>query len=113
MKRLTGLALLLLLGCDFGLKGEAKDSVRRSMLDPDAAQFRDLEFCGDNVLMGYVNGKNAFGAYTGFKMFVYEDGRSAVFGDPFFYPLLERCVGKEAADQIRAMNASERPEPLP
>lgn len=51
-------------------------SVRLKLRDPDAAQFRnirtyqsDSQAGGGIILCGLVNGKNAFGGFTGFKPF--------------------------------------------
>ena len=44
------------------------------MLDPGAAQFRKLrkiKTTGSAQVCGEVNGKNSYGAYTGFKPFIY------------------------------------------
>lgn len=51
-------------------------SVRLNLRDPDAAQFRDVrtyqadaQAGGGIIICGLVNGKNAFGGFTGFKPF--------------------------------------------
>lgn len=52
---------------------EAKAVVSASLRDPSSAEFRNI-IAGANATCGEVNGKNAFGAYVGFKPFVYADG---------------------------------------
>jgi hypothetical protein len=91
MRQLIGFAALALCGCD----GAAEKVVRQAMLDPEAAQFRDVEVCPQDGGMsaGYVNGKNLLGAYTGFRPFLASaegviDTRSSEFQSS-----LDRCFG--------------------
>ena len=99
-------ALLTLGGCG---EGDAERAVRLGLRDPDAAQFRDVKQCGGDatVWRGEVNGKNAFGAYTGFKSFYYAD-RSVIYaGDPTFIDMMNRCfpeVAKAATPGVAATN---------
>lgn len=59
----------------------AKRAVRRSLKDPDSAQFKGVyanyteEF--SVVACGQVNSRNSFGGHTGFKRFV-SSGKSAI-----------------------------------
>ncbi len=62
----------------------AQKAVRREFKDPDSAQFKDVfanytEAYGV-VACGYVNAKNSFGAYTGYKAFV-SGGKSVILED--------------------------------
>lgn len=43
--------------------------VVQNMRDPDSVQFRNEQLTNDGWLCGELNGKNAYGAYTGFKRF--------------------------------------------
>jgi hypothetical protein len=52
---------------------EAKAAVAASLRDPSSAEFRNI-MVGTSATCGEVNGKNGFGAYAGFKPFVYVDG---------------------------------------
>lgn len=49
-----------------------KAAVTASLFDPKAAEFRNITVSevDSKVLCGEVNGKNRFGAYTGFTYFV-------------------------------------------
>lgn len=50
-----------------------KEAVAARLFDPKAAEFRNLKAYidkTDEVLCGEVNGKNRYGAYTGFNYFV-------------------------------------------
>lgn len=88
------LALSCLCSCDTGLVAEAKKNVRSQALDPDAAQFREVQLCShdENVVSGEVNAKNSFGAYTGFRPFFYSAHRVATPDDlDRFYELMRRC----------------------
>ena len=91
------LPLILLAGCG---ESEAEQAVRRNMLDPDAAQFRDVSQCSHDsgVWRGDVNGKNTFGAYIGFKLFFYSNGIVTNVGDDEFMAMLGRCYGKSASN---------------
>lgn len=47
-----------------------KQAVTRELIDSDSAKFREIRISADgNTACGYVNAKNKFGGYTGFKIF--------------------------------------------
>jgi curved DNA-binding protein CbpA len=57
--------------------------LRHYLMDADTARFRDVVSCkaygsGSNILFGYVNAKNAYGAYVGFREFVIDFNDNAV-----------------------------------
>lgn len=52
---------------------DAKAAVAAILRDPSSAEFRNIKV-GTGATCGEVNGKNAYGAYAGFKPFVYTDG---------------------------------------
>lgn len=84
-------AALALSGCS----NQATNAVAELMRDPASAEFKDVKRCPSdtNVWQGEANGKNAFGAYVGFKPFL-SDGVSAGFAGDISYDLLfERCFG--------------------
>jgi hypothetical protein len=94
MKKSSGLHLLMVLalfGCksqedldserDQRIIADAEAAVRKNALDPAAVQFRDEKVSlyvpegktgTRRVVCGEYNGKNAYGAYTGFKPFRYD-----------------------------------------
>lgn len=103
------LALLLPLAlgaCDVGVVGEAKEAVKRQMLDEGSAKFRDVRRCDNDpqIVSGQVKGKNAFGAYTGFKSFHYVDGlvRMDLDPGPEYAGIMRRCLGDEIANKAIA-----------
>lgn len=57
----------------------AERAVRRELKDPDSAQFKDVRanYTEDFgvVACGRVNAKNELGGHTGFRRFVFGDGR--------------------------------------
>lgn len=57
---------LALVGC---AEAEAKRAVAEKLKDPSSAQFQNVRESGEYVC-GEVNGKNSFGAYSGFRRFV-------------------------------------------
>lgn len=63
--------LCLGLGACGGPVEDAKKLVAHDLKDPSSAQFRDVKKTGKAVC-GEVNGKNAYGAYVGFKHFIVE-----------------------------------------
>ncbi|HHA2392544.1 TPA: hypothetical protein ACOENP_001160 [Stenotrophomonas maltophilia] len=62
----------------------AQRAVRGALKDPDAAQFKDVRanYTEDFgvVACGRVNAKNELGGYTGFRRFVFGDGRVILEG---------------------------------
>ncbi len=56
-----------------GRVGAAKKLVAHDLKDPSSAQFRDVHKT-DQAVCGEVNGKNAYGAYVGFRHFIVESG---------------------------------------
>lgn len=49
-------------------------AVAAQLKDPGSAQFRNWQK-GTNATCGEVNGRNTFGAHSGFSEFVYKDGQ--------------------------------------
>lgn len=67
---------LLMAGCQPSVSEieKAKEAVADKLRDPGSAQFRNVKE-GDltsnlNPVCGEVNGKNAFGGYTGYQRFI-------------------------------------------
>jgi len=62
----------------------AKRAVTGELKDPDSAQFKDLRANYTEkfgvVACGRVNARNDFGGYTGFRRFVFGDGRVILEG---------------------------------
>lgn len=55
-------------------QSQIEEAVAAQLKDPSSAQFRNWQK-GTNATCGEVNGRNAFGAYSGFSEFVYKDGQ--------------------------------------
>jgi len=110
MRRSILAILPLLCACE----GEAEKAVRRTMLDPDAAQFRDVSRCTSDseVWRGDVNGKNSFGAYTGFKPFFYSGYSVAYPGDSAFSGMMARCYGDLETTEATASPGKDLPSPV-
>lgn len=83
--RLYLFALVAMLSACGGREAqEAQELVRHDMLDPSATQFRNMAVNNKGgCVTGEVNGKNRFGAYTGFRPFVVDirSNKSAVMPD--------------------------------
>ena len=62
------------------LLAKVKHAVSKDFLDPNGATFRNVAFYRTstgktgNLVCGEVNAKNAYGAYVGYRGFVYADG---------------------------------------
>lgn len=57
-------------GCSIATESNFKDKIKRELVDPESAQFRDLKLTSSNkCLTGEVNAKNRMGGYVGFKKF--------------------------------------------
>lgn len=65
---ITALALAVT-GCG-GDIDRARTSVASHLKDPDSAKFRNERQVSDVAICGEVNGKNMFGAYSGFAQFL-------------------------------------------
>jgi len=66
------------------LQREAEHTVARMLKDPDSAKFRDVRVVvwdGSNAVCGEVNGRNGYGAYSGFSKFVAAGGRAFLLGN--------------------------------
>lgn len=72
---------------DEALKQHAQNKVKYDLLDPDATQFREIELFSrtnpetgevSRIVCGQFNGKNAYGAYTGFKRFFYGEATDLI-----------------------------------
>lgn len=89
-------------GCDVGITGDAKAAIRAKLRDPDAAKFKDVEICDAdrNIVRGEVNGKNSFGAYTGYAGFVYFDGKAVMLSEDGAMTGLRRCFGPEIMQEV-------------
>lgn len=105
-----GLTLVVLLGgCD--RYAEAKDAVSRTMLEPQAARFQNVDVCDadTSIIRGTVSGKNAYGVYTDFQPFYYAQDRVVFAGDAEFSDLLRRCYSIAAAPTATAQPSADTP----
>ncbi len=71
----------------------AREDVARLLRDPASATFTDLETDGF-VVCGWVNGRNAFGAYAGARRFVWTSVSARIDGQ-------EATTGYEMADELQ------------
>lgn len=70
---LLAIMSMLVVGCIEEDKciGMAKTDVANRLKDPMSAQFRNVKLTKDGNVCGEVNGKNSYGAYSGFVSFYY------------------------------------------
>ena len=64
--------------------------------DPTSLQFEDV-MSNDETICGQVNGKNGFGAYGGFELFIFDrrENQLYLYGDdngPKFVELIQHCA---------------------
>jgi hypothetical protein len=73
-KMLLAVLALTVAGCSEGLEDTAERWVKMRLNDPESAQFSHVETNKDTkTVCGFVNARNAFGGYTGDRMWVYRD----------------------------------------
>ena len=96
-------ALAVLTGCDSAIK-EAQEAVKRDLKDPESTQFRDVRRCSSGKgVEGDYNSKNSYGAYVGFKPFIYYEYQVGTIdgsGDYNWEKLYKLCRGKSAPDNV-------------
>ena len=83
--------------------GAIEEKVAAQLRDPESAQFRNLH--GEKTATcGEVNGKNAFGAYVGFRRFVHSDGSTIFESEEPVRPSIEEMTAyyNAVADFARA-----------
>lgn len=92
---------------------EAKRFVANRMKDPGSVQFRDVRSYGGGVVCGESNAKNGYGAYTGFKAFVYVAGPRYTFKEPNAsdYDVASLCSKDVSMDRF-AQHAWHQLEPM-
>jgi hypothetical protein len=86
MRLLPLVAISALIAACTGLSSEestVKESLEKTLKDPGSVQYRDFKVyrTRPTVACGAYNAKNGYGAYTGFKDFIYDDGVIHVAGD--------------------------------
>lgn len=62
---------------------KAKDVVKNNLKDPDSAKFKDVEiksYKDGKLICGYVNAKNSYGGYNGFKPFAASPTQAIIAG---------------------------------
>ena len=92
---------LALTGCEGRPAAEAERAVRATLRDPSSAQFRGVRVCpATEGWTGEVNSKNPDGVYTGFQVFVVENGKALTMPNPndqdalaVWVNHLGRCLG--------------------
>ena len=94
------LTVLLLPACsiddmdNFMAKREAKSEIASALLDPDSAEFRNVELFqmnGSPMVCGEVNGNNAFGGKTGFQGFLFRNPLMRIGNDAASNTAIARC----------------------
>lgn len=102
---MVAFAALAATACGLTPASQAQDAVRRGLLDPDSAEFRDVSVClaDRSIIKGDVNSKNTFGGYVGFKPFFYDGFSVAYAVDDAFTALMDRCYGPEITKQAHAI----------
>lgn len=99
-------ACLALAGCKDKLVETVKEQAASQLRDPSSAQFRNVRR-NQVFVCGEINGKNGFGAYSGFTRFYGTDGTVTIDpgeggptfeGKPFLKEMFDKswssyCVG--------------------
>ena len=81
--RIKGVTIVVLLsttlaGCNIQYHG-AEQAVASLMKDPSSIQFRNVHYgINQDIVCGEVNAKNGYGAYAGFELFIYQNGKAEI-----------------------------------
>ncbi len=71
------------------LFARAKKAAAYDLKDPGSAQFRNIRISAlPTIVCGEINGKNSYGAFTGFNLFTYDDKKGKaeiIYPDNKFY----------------------------
>jgi len=59
----------------------AHERVKDALKDPDSAKFRSEFVARDGAVCGFVNAKNSYGGYGGFRRYIVEPDRVMLDGD--------------------------------
>jgi len=59
----------------------AHERVKDALKDPDSAKFRNEFVARDGAVCGFVNAKNSYGGYGGFRRYIVEPDRVMLDGD--------------------------------
>lgn len=98
MKRLAVILLCALTACT-SPEREAENAVRDILKDPNSAEFKNLivrTFEGKPAVCGEVNAKNTFGAFVGFKPFMYLPSSQEAYTLPMKKPATNAARYMEA-----------------
>jgi len=99
MRYIAAMLLLVLASCKPAWQKEAEQAASHNLNDPASAQFRSVKLCPTGIdVEGEMNAKNLYGAYVGFRPFVYALDRKQVFflekpglDSAVFYLLAKDC----------------------
>ena len=78
MRLLVVLVALVLAGCKPAAEQQAMRVVASKLKDPNSARFRGVRNVG-TAICGEVTGRNGYGAYAGFRPFVFFPSDAALF----------------------------------
>lgn len=90
---------------------DAKTAIAATLKDPDSAKFRGIKaYPAKGLVCGEVNGKNSYGAYSGFSPFFYDDGFAQIADvDGLFRPRYdELCIGAIREEGLAALDKTEK-----
>ncbi|MGB3069829.1 MAG: hypothetical protein WBC18_14845 [Ottowia sp.] len=89
------------------LVATAKREVAKDFKDPESARFRSIGIYksktgkGGVSVCGEVNAKNSYGAYVGYRKFVFSDGISAVDDTDSMYSSLGPALCHELVTTVK------------
>ena len=77
---------------------EARAATGNLVRDPSSSQFRnETAYLDSQVVCGEFNSKNAYGAFAGYQVYVFESGSVTIEGEPAFSSAKTKCKGAGAA----------------
>lgn len=118
----AGFAVLFFGGLGFGYYSDtptqqAKKMAAKYARDPESVRFENLQVCREqgrvDHVRGWMNAKNAFGAYTGFKPFMvsFFEGRASHFHRDSEY-MVSKIELIEMEEQLKVMKGEMKPEDM-
>lgn len=91
------IVLISLVSCEDPLIKAAKDAVRYDAKDPESVQFRNVHACAKpNAVYGEYNAKNSYGAYVGFRPFIYAGAQVWTAGEAAGYEAISKLCYSDA-----------------
>lgn len=86
---------VLLVACADPFQSEVQERVAYKLKDPASAEFREVDYYPEvKLACGEVNGKNSYGAKSGFSGFIYDNGMVDFENDSGYAYAIAKCTAQ-------------------